>query len=187
MTPKTRKQHYEVLDLQKQYYNSLVTRVYAVYGNEKIEDVAMIFAKLKSLWRGKDILMLEGWQTRSGVGNDLFAEAASVERILGPAKHSFDFYDEILAAAIERGKGKLILIALGPAATVMAYDLAVQGFWALDVGHLDMEYEWFLRKKASAVVPYKYNNEVPGGENVLPIDDPEYEKSVVMRIGCEHG
>ncbi|MDR0220515.1 MAG: GT-D fold domain-containing protein [Lachnospiraceae bacterium] len=184
MTPQKRQQHYEVLDMQKQYYNNYVTRVYAVYGNEKLADVELVLTKLKSLWRGKDILLLEGWQTRSGVGNDLFAEAASVERILGPAKNSFDAYDELLAAALERGKGKLILLALGPAATVMAYDLAVQGYWALDIGHLDMEYEWFLRREPYAVVPHKYNNEVLGGENVLPLRDPAYERSIVLRIGC---
>ena len=39
-----------------------------------------------------------------------------------------------------------MLIALGPTATILAYDLAEKGVQALDVGHIDIEYEWFLRK-----------------------------------------
>lgn len=35
-------------------------------------------------------------------------------------------------------------ILLDPTATVLAYDLAVQGFQAVDINHVDVEYEWFL-------------------------------------------
>ena len=38
----------------------------------------------------------------------------------------------------------IILIALGPTATVLAYDLSKRGYQAIDVGHIDIEYEWFL-------------------------------------------
>lgn len=33
--------------------------------------------------------------------------------------------------------GRLILIALGMTATVLAYDLSKAGFWAIDIGHID--------------------------------------------------
>jgi hypothetical protein len=36
---------------------------------------------------------------------------------------------------------KLILIALGPTATVLAYDLAKKGYQAIDIGHLPSCYE----------------------------------------------
>jgi hypothetical protein len=39
-------------------------------------------------------------------------------------------------------KNILILISLGPTATVLAYDLAKLGYWAIDIGHIDNEYEW---------------------------------------------
>ena len=39
----------------------------------------------------------------------------------------------------------MIIIALGPTATVLAYDLAKEGYQALDMGHFDIEYEWYLR------------------------------------------
>ena len=49
-------------------------------------------------------------------------------------------------------KNKLILIALGPTATILAYDLYKLGYRAIDIGHIDIEYEWFLRK-ANTKIP----------------------------------
>ena len=50
---------------------------------------------------------------------------------------------------------ELVLISLGPAATVLAFDLARKGIQALDIGQLDTEYEWFLRGVTQRV-------EIPG-------------------------
>mgnify|MGYP000128627122 CR=1 FL=1 len=40
-------------------------------------------------------------------------------------------------------KTALFLIALGPTATVLAYDLFKSGYQAIDAGHVDVEYEWW--------------------------------------------
>ena len=80
------------------------------------------------------------------------------------------------------GRDKLILIALGPTATVLAYDLAKEGYWAIDIGHLDLEYEWFLKGEGYSYIPQKYNNEVPGDDEVIQIHDMGYEKSILTKI-----
>ena len=84
-----------------------------------------------------------------GVGNDLLSNALSVERVIAPSENAFLVYDVILSAVRKYGKGKLILAALGPTATVLAYDLAREGYWILDIGHLDLEYEWFLKNNSN--------------------------------------
>lgn len=89
---------------------------------------------------GGGILIVEGKYSRLGVGNDLFAAADSIQRILGPEKNAYDKYDELLEAAKQNGKGKLILIALGMTATVMAHDLAREGYWAIDIGHIEVHH-----------------------------------------------
>ncbi|MBS7021576.1 MAG: DUF1792 domain-containing protein [Firmicutes bacterium] len=38
----------------------------------------------------------------------------------------------------------IILLAIGPTATVLSYDLADNGFQVIDIGHLDVEYQWYL-------------------------------------------
>ena len=38
----------------------------------------------------------------------------------------------------------IILLAIGPTATVLSYDLADNGFQVIDIVHLDVEYQWYL-------------------------------------------
>ena len=42
----------------------------------------------------------------------------SIQRIICPSENAFDEYDEIFEKILEYGKNKLILLALGPTATV---------------------------------------------------------------------
>ena len=39
----------------------------------------------------------------------------------------------------------MFLLALGAAAKPLAEDLFLKGYRVIDIGNLDMEYEWFLR------------------------------------------
>lgn len=87
-------------------------------------------------------MIVEGQLSRSGVGNDLFANAKSVQRILGPARNAFAH--AALKAAIEKfGPGKLVLLMLGPTAKALVGELAATGLQLVDIGHIDLEYEWF--------------------------------------------
>ena len=50
-----------------------------------IEDkssAAESFEAVRSLWEAKDILIVEGTSSRSGVGNTLFQNAKSISRII---------------------------------------------------------------------------------------------------------
>ena len=143
-----------------------------------------IFDAMKQLWQDQDILFVEGEQTRLGIGNDLFANTRSVKRILAPAVNAFDHYEEILQRVLELHQGELVILALGPAATVLAYDLAVQGIRTLDMGHVDIEYEWYLRKATSKVaIPGKYTNEASDGSNVTACEDPVYLSQIIAKVG----
>ena len=81
-------------------------------------------------------------------------------------------------------KDHLVIIALGATATVLAYDLTLDGYQALDLGHIDIEYEWFLRGAKTAIsIPGKYTNEVDSDDKVQGnIDTTSYEKEVVKII-----
>jgi len=101
-------------------------------------------------------LIVEGEYTRSGVGNDLFANARSIQRIICPAEDAYDEVDEIEEAIRNEAQNKLILLMLGPTAKVIVNDLQDLNNQMLDVGHIDTEYEWF---KMGAKYP------VPIGKN----------------------
>lgn len=186
MSEDIRKQHYALIDMAKDYYDAYVTRPYASYLDNHTDAPKKRFDNLKRIWKDKKLLIIEGEKSRLGVGNDLFAGAADIKRILGPAEHAFDRYDDLFNEAIsflENNDDYLTLIAMGATATVLAYDIAMKGFQALDIGHVDIEYEWMLAGKGVKVpVKGKYNNEVSGGDVVEDICDEKYEREIIRRI-----
>jgi glycosyltransferase family protein len=129
-------------------------------------------------------LIIEGEKSRLGVGNDLFNNSKSIKRILCPAENAFNVYDKIIYQTKKIDKSILILLALGPTSTVLAYDLYKLGFQVIDVGHIDIEYEWFLRKaKKRMKIRNKYVNEVKGNTyKIENITDKKYYKEIISRI-----
>ncbi len=180
----TRQQHMELLEHDRVYYDAYVSRPYVMYKDQMTEAPRKRFERLKDIWKGRSVIIVEGAQTRMGIGNDLLEGAGEIKRILAPAASSFDRYDDILKTSLEYAqKDTLFLIAMGPSAGVLAYDLTVEGYQAVDIGHLDLEYEWFLAGKGERIpVPYKYNNEVEGGDMAEEIDDSVYEGQIIADL-----
>lgn len=54
------------------------------------------FEKMKQLWNNKDLILVEGELSKLGVGNDLFDNAKSVKRIIGPHSHAYNVIDDIM-------------------------------------------------------------------------------------------
>ena len=172
----------KLLSKKKQYYSALISRFYIDY--EDKSSVSEYVEKLKKLWDKKDVQVVEGEFSRLGVGNDLFNNMNSIQRIICPSENAFDEYDEIFEKILEYGKNKLILLALGPTATVLAYDLYKVGYRAIDIGHVDIEYEWFLRQVTEKVkIETKYVNEAKDGhDNIQDVNDEKYEREIIVRI-----
>ena len=178
-----RQEHYALLDMNRTYCNTYLTRPYAMWADNMTDAPRKRFANLRRIWDNQKLLIIEGEQTRMGIGNDLFDNALDIKRILAPAENAFDKYDNLLAFALQCDKDRLVLISLGMTATVLAYDLALAGFHALDIGHIDMEYEWMNRGTGGrTTVAGKYNNEVAGGNIVAEISDPVYESQIIAKI-----
>ncbi|MBQ1394347.1 MAG: SP_1767 family glycosyltransferase [Lachnospiraceae bacterium] len=178
---KYRKEWMRFLKPGKMYYNTNMTRPYMDYLDKS--PCAKRFFWLKKIWENRKVVLIEGEKSRLGVGNDLFSTAASVQRILAPATNAFAKYEELLERACLLEKDTLILLALGPTATILAYDLAKKGYQALDIGHVDVEYEWF-QMKANEKVPlkHKYVNESLQGRNIGELKDANYNSQIMDRI-----
>ena len=143
-----------------------------------------VFKLFKQVWEKRNILLVEGSRAYIGVRNNLFEGANSIRRIIAPATNSFAKYDTILSLVKKHiTKDVLVLVSLGPAATVLAYDLAKEGIQALDIGQLDNEYEWYLRGVDERVeIPGKCVAELSNCHEVMAIRDEEYEKQIVARV-----
>ena len=158
---KKRQKIYSYLDMDREFYNAYLTRVYMPFKKsaDNYEKCQKYFEEIKKIWLGKDVVICEGEGTRFGMFNDLLDGAKSISRIICPARSAFDKYDEILSAFNDISPDKLVLAALGPTAIVLAYDLCNEGYQAIDIGHLDLEYKWFLRKDVVGTpLEFKYVN-----------------------------
>lgn len=178
---KNRKDWSSYLNMDTIYGNTFITRCYMDWKNN--ERSGKWFSKLKLIWKDKEIIFIERKYSRLGFNNDLFSDAKSIERILCPERDAYKKYNEILKIAIRQPKEKLFLIALGPTATVLAYDLCKNGYWAIDIGHIDIEYEWFLRKATKKItIKNKYTSEAQDGDKVSKYIGKQFEEQVIHRI-----
>lgn len=178
---KFRKEWSNLIIDSKTYYNAFISRCYYTFKDKS--NANRWFKKLKLIWNGRDIVIIEGRKSRLGIGNDLFESANSIERILVPEENAFSKYNEILSESKKINKDKLILIAAGPTATVLAYDLYKLGCQVIDIGHVDIEYEWFLRKATKKVpIDNKYVCEAGAGVGVGDINDDRYKNEIIATI-----
>ncbi len=143
--------------------------------------------ELKEIWNGRNVTIIEGEYTRMGVGNDLLDNATGIKRILAPSENAFSVYDRLLEEALKIDKENLVLVALGPTATILAYDLCNEGYQAIDIGHMDLIYEKYLRGLDSLYdvkIPYKYCNsdEIGDRRQIENIDDSDYKNQIITRI-----
>ncbi len=161
------------------YFDALCTRPYMGYSDTSYADA--IFDKWKKVWRERNLLLVEGEKSRLGVGNDLFDEASSIRRILIPSTNAYASYNKIVESILEHYQtDDLVLLAAGPTATVLAYELSSHGIQALDIGHIDVEYCWSKMKVRQKVpLPGKWVNETGG---YTPCDEKllqHYKETIV--------
>ena len=175
-----------LINTERIYADTQISRCYIDYKDKS--GAGDRYKNLKKIWNNKKLLIVEGEKTKLGVGNDLLSNASKIERIICPAKNAFEKYDEILESIKKHGKNKITLLALGPTATILAYDLSkIDGYVAVDLGHVDIEYEWFLRgvKKRKAI-PGKFVNEVRtkdlSNEENSQKDFEKYKKTIIKEV-----
>ena len=174
----------KLIKRDKVYADTQATRFYINYTDTAFSE--KIVEKWKEVWKDRHILIVEGEKTKLGIGNDLFENVRSMERILCPAHNAYAAYNDILKAITTRytpEKEFLILLALGPTATVLAHDLAKAGYHAIDIGHIDLEYMWMRMgaKKVSAVKG-KEVNEYHGEQTDCETTDSSYLRQIVETI-----
>lgn len=170
------------LSTSRLYIDTQLSRFYIMYTDKS--HCGNQLNLLKAIWNNQDVVIIEGTKSRTGIGNDLYDNVKSLSRILGPATDAFSMYDEMLEAIVKHvSKDNLILLSYGPTATILAYDLAKLGYWAIDIGHLDIEYEWFKMGAIDKVaINGKFTNEAKGGRFVKSNEDKEYLQQIIFDI-----
>ena len=174
--------YYKSLCKAPWYGSTFISRPYMDLVDKSLSN--MYFKNIKNLWDKRDILIVEGVNSRSGVGNDLFDNANSVERIICPSKNAYSKIDEIELLIEKHAENKLVLLILGPTAKVLAKRLSIKKIQAIDMGHIDSEYEWFKMKATTKVkLNHKHTAEHNFDDHITFIEDDAYNSQIVERIG----
>ena len=125
------------------YYNQSVTREVNLNQVERFS----------ALWHNREVLFVIGKGSRFDVEHELFSTVKKYQVVYGLPVNAWDNYEEVMLEVqhtIISIDNPLVICALGPAATLMAYDLSKIGVQALDLGHLTNVYDRL-----------KYNKQAP--------------------------
>ncbi|HEU0433864.1 TPA: SP_1767 family glycosyltransferase [Streptococcus pneumoniae] len=163
------------------YGSTFISRPYIDY--EDKSKAKGQFEKLKSIWENRDILIVEGITSRSGVGNDLFDKVKSVKRIICPSHNAYSVVDNIQEEIMKHAEGRLILCMLGPTAKVLAYHLSRKGYQVLDIGHIDSEYKWMkMGAKTKVKFSHKHTAEYNFDQDIQFIEDETYNSQILVDL-----
>lgn len=133
------------LNMKNVYYPTEVS-LFSSYSSET-EKFDAYFQSIRQIWQNKDIHLIYGKGIFDHLTYDIFDNAKSVSRQEAPSKDAFEQYEIILETALKVDPKKLIIIILGPTATILAYDLALQDYRALDLGHIAKSYDYWKKGK----------------------------------------
>ncbi|PRO75985.1 DUF1792 domain-containing protein [Lactiplantibacillus pentosus] len=147
-----------------------------------------IIEQIKLIWKKKTVLIVEGSGTQFGNGNDLLASAARVFRIIAPAENAYDKVSQIrheinsFIDSQETLENVVVLIALGPTATVLAHEFG-ELVQTIDIGHFDLQYEYLVNGSYDKVkLSNRYDNEMINGNDFIPDKSEKYKSEIIALI-----
>lgn len=138
-----RKTYEKYCNPDRVYYSTFISRCY--YFAKDKSRCAQWYDGIRDIWKDRSVVVVEGERSHNGVGNDLLGRAAGVERIICPPKDAYGSLNRILEACMQYDRDRLFLLSVGVAAKFIAMELFEKGYRVLDIGNLDMEYEWYVR------------------------------------------
>lgn len=135
-----------------------------IYGNMMISRVDIFYEldldKIMKIWQDRKVVFVYSKEGRFNRDNRLFGNIEEFSEIFIPATNAFEKYEEILNKCKNCSKDTLFLIAAGPTATVLAYDLSLEGYQAIDIGHFPNCYQEYLGEiKSPEALPINKESE----------------------------
>ena len=65
---------------------------------------------------------------------------------------------------------------------MLVYDLLQKGYQAIDIGQIDMDYEWYrVGAKKRVPIPDRYVSQLPPAE-IAEVNDREYLEQIIDQI-----
>lgn len=123
------------------YISSLFTCAHATLDISSNE-YAQYLKQIRELFKGRNLVIFSGRTVFDQIKYNVFELAESRQHVFCNSIDAWSQYNEIMEYARRLPKDNSTLcFILGPAATVIAYDLAQEGYMAWDIGHIAKEYD----------------------------------------------
>lgn len=139
-----RKEYESVIDFEKKYLATEFTQINMALGDNV--DLDTYYSNVRRIWENKKVVLVHGENIFNEIRFNIFENAKSTQHVVAPSLNAFEKYDQILSEILPFEKDCLIILVLGPTATVLAYDLSELGYQALDFGHIAKDYDFYKRK-----------------------------------------
>ena len=89
----------------------------------------------RKLWDNRNVVFVTNSTfNEHPLFTEMFGNAKSQSFIHVPGRNAYSRYNDILRQCLSYSAGNLFLLACGPTATILAYDLATKGYQAVDLG-----------------------------------------------------
>ena len=98
----------------------------------------------RSIWEGLNVTIVTGKGSRFDLIPELFDNINDSKFVYGSPIHAFDGLDNLIGD-LEDDTSDLILLSLGGAGTILAYELTKRGKWVLDIGNISSSYEFVFK------------------------------------------
>jgi len=99
------------------------------------EEAPAYIERFRQIWRDKNVTFVCNDRFRKAMSSsNLFNNTKTRSFIRAPEKNAYSRYDDLFEQSARRPADNLLLLACGPTATVLAFDLAARGYQAVDVG-----------------------------------------------------
>lgn len=126
---------------ETQYIDAGFNSVYYAHENQNLEEH---YRKIKTLFRGRKLVVFSGEGVITKLPYNVFDEAESIEYEFGPSKNSFEKFDELLERAQKYDKSKILCFVLGPTSKALVYKLTQKGYMSWDIGHMCKDYNAYM-------------------------------------------
>lgn len=129
-----------VLNPSKIYYSAFFTRY-----NRRSRQCDTHWNRLKAIWQGKSICIVG--PSINILENEIFHGASQIDFISCPSSNAWGYglrYHTLLKKC-QSNYSDIILLMVGPVATLLAYDLCKQGRQCIDIGQLARIYIKYLK------------------------------------------
>lgn len=180
----------QLFDFKYRYGDANITRFYHPHIFYSDKDYKYLSCKyvplLMKIWENRNVLIVEGAETKLGVGNNLFDNCKSLRRVVCPPKNAFEKKHQIKETIYKYVRpDDLVLLSLGPTASILSVEITLEkNIQCIDIGHIDVVYMWFLnRAKDKLGIVGKYVNEQSSVKSIsIEINYDKYLHEIVDEI-----